>query len=159
MTDTLSDLYAHQAWADAIHWHVLAKHRGALNDADIAHRLRHIHQVQWAFLLICRGEGLDGGDDFAALPVVHLRGMARRFHEEAAAFLAGGAALDTRVTIPWFPEPGLQVTAGQALLQAAMHSHYHRGQNASRLRELGGRPPTTDLVAWWWKGRPEPRWD
>ena len=158
MTDTLRDLYAHQAWADAIHWHVLAKHPGALEDATIGRRLRHIHQVQWAFLLICRGEGLEGGDDFGALPAAHLRGMARRFHEEAAAFLADGSRLDARVSIPWFPDGGLEVTVAQALLQAAMHSHYHRGQNAARLRELGGTPPTTDLVTWWWKGRPAPRW-
>ena len=35
-----------------------------------------------------------------------------------------------------------------------MHSHYHRGQNATRLRELGGEPPMTDLIVWYWKGRP-----
>ena len=36
----------------------------------------------------------------------------------------------------------------------AMHSQWHRGQNAMRLRELGGEPPTTDLIVWYWKGRP-----
>jgi uncharacterized damage-inducible protein DinB len=39
-----------------------------------------------------------------------------------------------------------------------MHSHYHRGQNATRLRELGGTPPTTDYIVWLWKGRPQPAW-
>jgi uncharacterized damage-inducible protein DinB len=39
-----------------------------------------------------------------------------------------------------------------------MHSHYHRGQNATRLRELGGEPPMTDLIVWYWKGRPRPDW-
>jgi uncharacterized damage-inducible protein DinB len=39
-----------------------------------------------------------------------------------------------------------------------MHSHYHRGQNATRLRELGGEPPPTDLIVWYWKGRPAPEW-
>src|SRR5574339_581065 len=33
-----------------------------------------------------------------------------------------------------------------------------RAQNATRLRELGGAPPLTDLIVWWWKGRPEPAW-
>ena len=40
----------------------------------------------------------------------------------------------------------------------AMHSQYHRGQNAMILRELGGEPPTTDLIVWHWKGRPDPDW-
>ena len=35
---------------------------------------------------------------------------------------------------------------------------YHRGQNATRLRELGGEPPLTDFVAWLWKGRPDGKW-
>jgi uncharacterized damage-inducible protein DinB len=39
-----------------------------------------------------------------------------------------------------------------------MHSHYHRGQNATRLRELGGDPPGTDLITWIWKGRPAASW-
>ena len=39
-----------------------------------------------------------------------------------------------------------------------MHSQHHRAQNATRLRELGGKPPTTDLIVWYWKGRPAPHW-
>ncbi len=34
-----------------------------------------------------------------------------------------------------------------------------RGQNATRLRELGGEPPLTDYIAWLWKGRPAPDWE
>jgi uncharacterized damage-inducible protein DinB len=34
----------------------------------------------------------------------------------------------------------------------------HRGQNARRLRELGGEPPTTDLIVWIAAGRPPPDW-
>jgi len=51
-----------------------------------------------------------------------------------------------------------KISIGEALTQAAMHSHYHRGQNATRLRELGGEPPMTDYIVWLWKGRPQPAW-
>ena len=46
---------------------------------------------------------------------------------------------------------------GRRLLveQAAMHGHYHRGQNATGLRELGGSPPLTDLTIWYSKGSPK----
>ncbi|HZW92372.1 MAG TPA: hypothetical protein VFF64_05310 [Candidatus Eremiobacteraceae bacterium] len=46
-----------------------------------------------------------------------------------------------------------------ALTQAAMHSHYHRGQNATRLRELGGAPLGTDFIVWLGDGQPAARWD
>ena len=66
--------------------------------------------------------------------------------------------LDEYIDIPWFKDPPLSITVTEALTQCAMHSHYHRGQNATRLRELGGEPPLTDLIGWYWKGRPAPVW-
>ena len=41
------------------------------------------------------------------------------------------------LSMPWAPEGSALLTVERALTQAAMHSHYHRGQNATRLRELG----------------------
>ena len=66
--------------------------------------------------------------------------------------------LEERIAIPWFQNPPLSTTVTEALTQCAMHSHYHRGQNATRLRELGAEPPLTDLIVWCWKGRPAPQW-
>jgi uncharacterized damage-inducible protein DinB len=60
--------------------------------------------------------------------------------------------------MPWFTDPPLSITVTEALTQCAMHSHYHRGQNATRLRELGGEPPGTDIIVWYWKNRPAPAW-
>jgi uncharacterized damage-inducible protein DinB len=39
-----------------------------------------------------------------------------------------------------------------------MHSGYHRGQVARRLREHGAEPPLGDFIAWVWMGRPEADW-
>ena len=50
------------------------------------------------------------------------------------------------ISMPWAPDSSAVLTIERALTQAAMHSHYHRAQNATRLRELGGVPPTTDLI-------------
>ncbi|HTL98590.1 MAG TPA: DinB family protein, partial [Holophagaceae bacterium] len=48
---------------------------------------------------------------------------------------------------------------GELMLHVAMHSQYHRGQNAARLRALMGAPaPATDLVNWQRGGRPGARW-
>ena len=34
-----------------------------------------------------------------------------------------------------------------------MHSHYHRAQIATRLRELSGQPPLTNFNIWIWDGK------
>jgi uncharacterized damage-inducible protein DinB len=92
-------------------------------------------------------------------PAATLLDSARRYHAAAASFLTdcSDERLAVRVRIPWFPGE-FTLTAGEALTQAAMHSHYHRGQNATRLRELGGEPPPTDLIVWFYNGRPAADW-
>jgi uncharacterized damage-inducible protein DinB len=161
MADLLNELYAHQAWADAEHWRAFESLAAALDDSQIRKRLFHIHVVQHAFLTIVRGErpAMPGPGDFESPRA--LKDYGRRFHGEAAALLRAiaPARLDELLEIPWFKDPPIRITVAQALTQAVMHSHYHRGQNATRFRELGGDPPVTDLIVWWWKGRPEPVWD
>jgi len=94
------------------------------------------------------------------LSLAALKQYARGTHEAFDRFLADvtEARLEERIAMPWFKDPPLSITVTEALTQCAMHSHYHRGQNATRLRELGGEPPLTDLIAWYWKGRPAPVW-
>ena len=62
------------------------------------------------------------------------------------------------IEVPWFKPPA-KISVRQALTQAAMHSHYHRGQNATRLRELGGVPPMTDYIVWLKNGQPAAQWE
>jgi uncharacterized damage-inducible protein DinB len=89
-----------------------------------------------------------------------LKTFARKCQSEMAAML--GALDDDRlaemVEVPWF-RPPLKISVRHALMQAAMHSHYHRGQNATRLRELGGVPPGTDFIEWLRQGQPAAQWD
>jgi len=90
----------------------------------------------------------------------YLQRYSREYHDAIRTFLSrvSDARLEEPVTIQWFKDPPLTITVTEALTQCAMHSHYHRGQNATRLRELGGVPPMTDLIVWYWKGRPQPSW-
>jgi uncharacterized damage-inducible protein DinB len=39
------------------------------------------------------------------------------------------------------------------LLQTVLHSQHHRGQISTRLRALGGAPPTFDYIIWKKKDR------
>ena len=155
----LVELFAHQAWADAEHWRVILATAGALQDKALRERLHHIHLVQHAFLGNVSGTPAQF-KDAGAYTDAELLAYGRDAHRAAMAFWSGFAIekLADPITIPWFKDPPLTITLEQALTQLVMHSQHHRGQNATRLRELGAEPPPTDLIVWYWKGRPEPRW-
>jgi uncharacterized damage-inducible protein DinB len=156
----LNDLYGHQEWADALHWTALAARPGALEDPAIRERLHHIHLVQRAFLDTLRGRPFAPRPLESYAAMAEIRDEARFFHAEARGFVAGldEAGLARRVRIPWFEDPPCEISVSEALTQAALHTHGHRAQNAARLRELGGAPPLSDLIVWYWQGRPAPRW-
>jgi len=161
MTSYLAELFAHQRWADAEHWCAFEKHGAALADKALYQRLHHIHLVQHAFLWITGSRSshfesrkVEDFPDPAALKKYAQQGDAD-LEERVGTTTAD--ALEEVIEIPWF-QPALKISRRQALMQAAMHSHYHRGQNATRFRELGGTPPSTDFILWLEKGRPEARW-
>jgi uncharacterized damage-inducible protein DinB len=162
MNPLLRDLYGHQAWADAEHWRAIGGHQPAREDPAIRTRLHHIHLVQrlfqWAVGDRSTQFQLSKPEDFPSF--AQLRSYGRDYHDDILRFLGAVTAdrLAETITMPWIPDPPLSLTVTEALTQCAMHSHYHRGQNATRLRELGGTPPLIDLIAWYWKGRPSPVW-
>lgn len=160
--NTLHDLYRHQAWADAEHWRSIAGFDKARNDDIIRKRLHHIHLVQYAFQWSVGDRSspprITTPDDFASFE--DLCEYGRAFHASVEPYFE--TLTDERVAVPiqmqWFQDPPLSITVGEALTQCVMHSQHHRGQNAARLRELGGEPPTVDYIVWLWKGRPAPAW-
>jgi len=162
MPSYLEELYAHQEWADAEHWRAFEAHPPALADKAIRERLHHIHLVQHAFLWMTspRTEAFANLklEDFPSISDV------KRYAREGLAQLndfvnsLDNAHADEMIEVIWFRPPA-KISVRQALTQAAMHSHYHRGQNATRLRELGGCPPTTDFIIWLHKGQPKAVWE
>jgi uncharacterized damage-inducible protein DinB len=163
MRDYLIDLYRHQEWADAEQWRAYEACPAALSDKALWDRLHHIHLVQRFFLAIARGENVHAmtitkPEDYTTHNA--LKTYAQENHRAAEQFLASAdaQALKRSINVPWFKDPALDLPIEQALLQAAMHSHYHRGQNATRLRELGGEPPLTDYIVWLWKGKVPAQW-
>jgi uncharacterized damage-inducible protein DinB len=161
MPSYLDELYGHQEWADAEHWRALEAHPPALADRAIRERLHHIHLVQSAFLWVVGPRtaqfAMTKVEDYPSM--ADLKAFARKVHTELAAMLG---AMDDHLAetaeVPWF-QPPLKISVRHALMQAAMHSHYHRGQNATRLRELGGVPPMTDFIVWVRNGQPAAHWE
>lgn len=159
----LSDLYRHQAWADALHVQAVAAHPALRDDDAVRRRLAHILTVQRYFLWMA-GDRRQSFVPPSAEAVAYQAGwkhMVRAYHDDAIAFVDAVPAprLAEPLDNPFAPTWAGAVTLGESLLQCVMHSQYHSGQNATRLRELGVDPPMTDLIAWYWSGRELPRWD
>jgi uncharacterized damage-inducible protein DinB len=164
MKSFIQDLFGHQEWADAEMWKAVENCPGALDQGDISKRFRHFHSTQCGYLLLLRGEKVDMRSFISrygdSIPIQTVKQNAIETHLELANFLAElpESKLEEKLFIPWFKDPTFIVTTAQALVQVAMHSQYHRGQNATKLREAGGTPPTLDFVLWIWKGRPKAEW-
>ena len=162
MATYLHELYSHQEWADAEHWRALEAYPAALADRALRERLHHIHLVQSGFLWVVGPRTAQFAftkvEDYTNMG--DLKTFARKVHSEIAAMRAGmdESRLAETIEVPWF-RPALKISVRHALMQAAMHSHYHRGQNATRLRELGGVPPGTDFIVWLRDGQPAARWE
>jgi uncharacterized damage-inducible protein DinB len=158
----LTDLLRHQEWADAEHWRAILASAASRDDAAIRTRLHHIHLVQRAFAWIVGDRPSEfeirNVEDFPDLPSLNVYAQDYYLRLLPPLMALSPEQLSRAVDVPWFRDPPLTLRAEQALLQCAMHSHYHRGQNATRLRELGGEPPLTDLIVWYWKDRPGPSW-
>lgn len=161
MQSYLHELHAHQEWADAEQWRAFTAQPSVLDDKALRDRLVHIHLVQHGFLWIAGPRtsqfAMKKAEDFST--AAELKEYAREGGKKLREFLDACAPdhLEEVIVVPWF-RPPLHISRRHALTQAAMHSHYHRGQNATRFRELGGTPPTTDFIVWLQKGQPEASW-
>lgn len=160
MLDMVLDLFAHMEWADAEHWKAILAHHDARHDADIKARLVHMHGAQRIWL--GRWQGLQmpwpKPEDYPALD--DLRHFAAACHAAQRAYLPAikDADLDRELAFTTLDGLDLRQPLKDTLLQPPLHSQYHRGQNALRLKALGAKVPGTDHVLWTRLGRPEPDW-
>jgi len=152
--ELLKDMARHQAWADGLHWKALRENAALLEDAEIRKRLSHMATAMTLLTLLARGETPDpsamnkefeGADELEA--AIH------RGNAELEAALSS-VDLDQMISLPRGPQGPWKAPAGALLLQAITHNQHHRGQNAQRIRALGGAPPMTDYIVWYALGRP-----
>jgi uncharacterized damage-inducible protein DinB len=158
----LQDMLRHQEWADAEHWRAIESCAAAATDTAVRTRLHHIHLVQHAFAWMVgdRNERFVISQPAEFADLAALKPYAAAYYDRSFPLLLQLTADQQarRINVPWFQDPPLDLRVDEALTQCVMHSHWHRGQNATRLRELGGEPPGTDLITWIWKGRPSATW-
>ena len=167
-SDALTALIDHMEWADARTWaavQALPADRAA--GSDLRERLFHVHLVQQIYLSLWRKQLLAPIPALADYPdLATVRRWGRSFYAEARALVADAAdsRLAEPVPVPFserLAPPGGSVTHAtfaETVLQVALHSTHHRGQLATRMRELGSEGPLTDYVVWIWTGRPRAEW-
>jgi len=163
----IRNLFRHMEWADALMWRAVEGGVRPGAAKPFMERFYHLHAVHWAYLQIWRGEpvSIPPAGTFADLPA--LRTWARACYAELPGFLdtVDEAGLERVITLPWADEivkrfgSARPATLGQTMLQVVLHTTHHRGQIATKVRELGADPPLMDFVAWIWMGQPPPAWE
>jgi len=160
------ELLTHMEWADALTWRRISETSGAPRDPRLLDLMYHLHTVQWVYLQVWRGEPLHVPARGEFAEAAALSAWARRYYDSLRSFSHELASLDLtrRISLPWADEvlkrlgSAKPATFGETILQVVFHGTYHRGQTATRIRELGGEPPLTDFIAWVWLGKPAPAW-
>jgi len=152
-TELLRDLARHQAWADTAHWKALHENSTLLEDLEIRKRVNHMVMALRMLTGLAQGEAVDPSGMKDIDSADQLEAELGKANAELI------QALDTidlqrMIALPRGPNGPWEAPAGVLLLQAIMHSQHHRGQNASRMRQLGAPPPMTDFVVWYALGRP-----
>jgi uncharacterized damage-inducible protein DinB len=151
--EVLQDLARHQTWADTEHWKALHANAKLIEDTEIRKRLNHMLKACEMLQALARGEAPDVAGMKDRESMEELQTAMGRANEELARTLES-VDLKKMIALPRGPKGPFEAPAGVLLLQALMHGQHHRGQNASRMRELGVAPPMTDFVFWYAVGRP-----
>jgi uncharacterized damage-inducible protein DinB len=157
-------LLGHAEWADALVWKAVLA--AVPEDPELRAKLHHLHMVQWAYLHIWQGQPVRPREASTFATAAAIRAWAQEYYRELPAYLGQvqEAGLTREVRFPWADRlverfgRARSATWTDSVLQVAMHSSYHRGQVARRLRELGAESPLSDYIAWIWMDRPDADW-
>jgi uncharacterized damage-inducible protein DinB len=163
----LRELFVHMEWSDAKVFQAANAAQPEDADEQLLKTLTHLHHTQFAFYGAWLGEF-----DWKSLPqfntLTALEAWVREIYPAIQAFAGNltDKGLESESIMPWAAhfakrQLGIQAeatTLGETVYQVAAHSSYHRGQANTRIRELGGEPPTVDYIVWVWAGRPAPDW-
>ena len=171
MTETLSpavrhvqELARYMAWADATVWNAVLATTQAASDSRIAETLHHIHLVQHIFLQAWRGSAFAVRErtEFSSLDEIAAWGQEAHRGVQAFADSVSAEEMERALRMPWAAHYEQRTgqtagahTLGESMLQVFLHTQHHRGQVCTRLREIGGVPPTVDFIVWLWAGRPD----
>jgi uncharacterized damage-inducible protein DinB len=148
MLALLRSLVQHQAYADAAVLTAILRHEAAARDPDLRTLLHHILVAHRYWLFLCRGLPFAPDERDVPASLGELVSRFRATQAQELEWLSGLEESDLARTVETPHFPGRQIPISDALVQVCLHSQGHRSQCASRLRALGGEPPTVDYILW-----------
>jgi uncharacterized damage-inducible protein DinB len=158
MLGMLLDLFGHQAWADASMVHAIRQHEIAARDRFLLVRLHHVLIAHRFWISLAQGLPFSIEDESKVPDSLEvLASQYRDTQKQEREWLAQLTESDLSYKLRSTFLPDRLVPLSEALMQVCLHSHGHRSQCATRLRELGGEPPPLDFIVWV-KDRPAPVW-
>jgi uncharacterized damage-inducible protein DinB len=149
MLTTIDQLIRHKWWANSRFLKATEQFPPAAVDQELRRLLHHILVANRYWLLLTLGQPfIDEVEQ--RLPPSHGAIIAQFAETEQLEmnWLTGVKPSDLERQLQPRALPEITITVAQAMLQASLHSHGHRSQCATRIRALGGTPPSTDFVLW-----------
>jgi len=158
MLEMLRDLIYHKAYANAAMLKAISQHEAATHDAELRAALHHILIANRFWLSLF----LELPFDLQAESRVpeSIGEIERRYHEthlQEMEWISRINEADLGRTVETTFLPGHRYSIAEGIMQVCLHSQGHRSQCATRLRFLGGTPPSMDFVIWL-KDHPQPEW-
>lgn len=159
MLDTTRLFCGYTVWADARMFDALAPLTAEQWTRDLGSSLKsvrdtavHLAGAEWLYLSRFQGVSPAATWNPADFPSA---AALREKWAPVAAGLADFAAAQTEASLALpltyqnLKGETLSLPLGPVVLQLTNHSTYHRGQLATLLRQLGAKPPSTDLILYW----------
>lgn len=158
MPAMIEDLVRHKWHSNAALLSAIRQNEAAAHDDELRKLLHHILIANRYWL--SRMNQTEFDRDAESRTCENIDDLTARYRQTEAEEMqclsvASQEDFDRLLQIPALP--GQDIAVADAILQVTMHSHGHRAQCATRLRSLGGTPPSTDFVLWL-KDRPAPEW-
>jgi len=155
-TGEVRELFAYSAWANALVFDTAAAlsteqlgHSVASSFPSIGATLAHVVGAEWVWLRRWLGESPSGFPEWVKSPVLaELRTRLSGVEREREAFVADLSDADLVRVVSYHTLGGQPFwdPLGGLMRHVVNHSTYHRGQVVTQLRQLGFKPPTTDLI-------------
>jgi uncharacterized damage-inducible protein DinB len=155
-TAELRELLAYGRWANALVFDAAGTlsqeqldHSVASSFPSVGATLAHIVGAEWIWLCRWQGESPTGFPDWFAKPVlVEMKARLSAVEKERDEFVAVLSEADLGRIVSYRTLSGQAFSDPLADLvrHVVNHSTYHRGQVVTQLRQLGLKPPSTDLI-------------
>lgn len=156
--DEARELVGYGCWANALMFDAIAGLTEEQFGASVASSfpsvgatLAHLVGAEWVWLRRWLGESPTAVPAWAAKPnLADLKAQLATVEAGRARFLSGLSDTDLDRVVSYRNMAGQSYAEplGDLIRHVVNHSTYHRGQVATQLRQLGVKPPGTDLIAY-----------